>query len=393
MKSKLTLMLLIIVGQSIAQISSAEYFIDIDPGVENGVNIPIDSDFTIAESFDINTDGLEEGFHTMYVRVKDTDDAWSLYDKQSFHVVAPAESYEISEAEYFFDIDPGIGNGDPILVDEDFYISESTDLSVEGLEDGFHSLYIRVKDLDGNWSAFEEQVFLVTPQVISAEIIEAEYFVDTDPGIGNGVSVSLEAGFTVEEEFQVVTEGLDDGFHTLYLRVKDSIEGWTLYDKQSFRVQESGPIIAAEYFIDTDPGLGNGEEILIQSGHNIYEEPQLATLGLAPGLHNLYVRVMDSDNVWSAVDTAEFTIVIVDGLSEFSTSSFLIYPNPTAERINLDTDEKILRLSVYDDQGRLVKNQKSDKYYIDVIDLAPGNYILEVTSSTDRHHFRFIKDR
>jgi len=392
MKSILTILFMVIVGQCIAQITSAEYFIDTDPGVEGGVTIPVSSDFTITESININTEGLEEGFHTMYVRVKDTDDAWSLYDKQSFHVVAPANSYEISEAEYFIDTDPGIGNGDPILITEDFFISESTDLSTVGVEDGFHSLYIRVKDTDGNWSAYDEQVFHVTPPVISAEITEAEYFIDTDPGIGNANQISVEDGFTVAENFQIDTEDLEIGFHTLHVRVKDEIEGWTLYDKQSFRIQDSGPIIAAEYFIDTDPGQGNAEEILIQSGHNIYEEPQLATLGLAPGAHNLFVRVMDSDNVWSPADTAAFTILLVDGISEMTTTTFVIFPNPTSDRINLSTDENIQELSVYDDQGRLVKSERGNRYQIDVSDLAHGNYVLEVISADDRHHFRFVKD-
>ncbi len=392
MRSIFTLMFLVIVGQSIAQISSAEYFIDIDPGIENGVTIPIDADFTISESLDIDTDDLEAGFHTLYVRVKDTEEAWSLYDKQSFHVTAPANSYALNEAEYFIDTDPGIGNGEPILITEDFTISESTALSTTGIEPGFHSLYLRVKDGNGKWSGYEEQVFHVSPPAISAEIVAAEYFIDTDPGTGNANQITLTAGFTVDEDFQIDTEALENGFHTLYVRVKDSIDGWTLYDKQSFRIQDSGPIIAAEYFIDTDPGLGNGEEILIQSGFNIYEEPQLATLGLDPGIHDLYVRVMDSDDVWSPADTASFTIVIVDGLSEMSNSSFVIYPNPTADRVHLNTDEYIQQLLVYDGHGRLVKSQNGNRYQIDVSDLPQGNYVLEVVSSDERHHFRFVKD-
>lgn len=392
MRSIFTLCLLIIYGQCTAQITAAEYFIDSDPGIENGESIAITPDFTLAESFSLSTNGLDEGFHTLYVRVKDDMGAWSLYDKQSFRTVPPAISYAISDAEYFIDSDPGIGNGESVSITEDFTVAESFSFSSLGVEEGFHRLYLRVKDTNGNWSVYDNQMFHVTAPVLAAEIIEAEYFFDVDPGIGNGMQIAVTDGFSVEEDVEIGTEGLAVGFHTLYLRVKDSNEGWTLYDKQSFHVQDSGPIIAAEYFIDTDPGLGNAEEIIIQSGHNIYEQPQLATLGLEPGLHTLYVRVMDTDEVWSIADTAAFTIVIVDGLSELSTSSFLIYPNPTSDRINLSSDGNIQQLSIYDDQGRLVKSQNGNRYQIDVYDLAVGSYILEVMSSNDRHHFRFIKE-
>jgi hypothetical protein len=392
MKSIFTILLLVLAGQSIAQISSAEYFIDTDPGVENGVSIPVSSDFMIAENINISTDGLEAGFHTVYVRVKDTEEAWSLYDKQAFHVTYPVNSTGITEAEYFLDIDPGLGNGNQISITEAYTLEESFQLDTEGLSDGFHTLFVRVKDSNEGWGLYDKQSFYVAATVNSIAIIDAEYFIDIDPGLGNGTEISVTEGFTLEEDFLVNTEGLELGFHTLYVRVKDGNEGWTLYDKQNFRIQDSGPIIAAEYFIDSDPGLGNAEEISIQSGHNIYEEPQLATLGLDPGLHILYVRVMDSDNVWSPADTAEFTIVLVDGLSEMTTSTFVIYPNPTSERINLNTDEPIQRLSVYDDQGRIVKSQSDNRYQINVNDLAPGSYLLEVLSSDVRHQFRFIKE-
>jgi hypothetical protein len=393
MKSILTLCLLIAFGQCTSQITAAEYFIDTDPGIENGESISVDSDFTVNENFNFSTSGIEQGFHTLYVRVKDAMGAWSLYDKQSFHVSPQMVDYAISDAEYFIDSDPGIGNGNPVSIADDFMVSESISLSTAGLEEGFHQLYVRVKDTDGNWSIYDEQSFQVTSVEIPAEITDAEYFIDADPGVGNGFQVTVSDGFEVAEEFQLGTEGLESGFHTLYVRVKDSNEGWTLYDKQNFRIQDSGPITTAEYFVDTDPGLGNGEEILIQPGHNVYEEPQLSTVGLAPGLHNLYVRVMDSDNVWSPADTAEFTIVIVDGLSELTTSAFVIYPNPTTERINLNTDEHIQQLSIYDDKGGLVKSQTGNRYQIDVSELPAGNYLLEVVSAEVRHHFRFIKDR
>ena len=50
----------------------------------------------------------------------------------------------------------------------------------------------------------------------AANLAEAEYFVDVDPGYGDGTAVTLTAGTTATQQFTVPTAGLSPGMHTLY---------------------------------------------------------------------------------------------------------------------------------------------------------------------------------
>ena len=40
-----------------------------------------------------------------------------------------------------------------------------------------------------------------------AQITEAEYFFDTDPGVGNGTALSVANGNTIDESFTIPTTG------------------------------------------------------------------------------------------------------------------------------------------------------------------------------------------
>src|SRR5882724_9128510 len=92
-------------------ITSAEYFYDVDPGSGNGIpfNVGIQGD-TIAVSKNISTAGLTSGFHTICIRSIDINGVWSLYDYHSFYILPVVSTVSsIVSAEYFFDVDLGVG--------------------------------------------------------------------------------------------------------------------------------------------------------------------------------------------------------------------------------------------------------------------------------------------
>ncbi|MCH8024584.1 MAG: hypothetical protein IIB43_07755, partial [Candidatus Marinimicrobia bacterium] len=61
---------------------------------------------------------------------------------------------QIVEAEYYFDNDPGPGNGlaIPIVAGGSIDLELTIDLSVLAL--GIHTMYVRVKDDSGRWSGY-----------------------------------------------------------------------------------------------------------------------------------------------------------------------------------------------------------------------------------------------
>ena len=68
---------------------------------------------------------------------------------------------QITKAEYFFDADPGAGNGTPITISIPAdSLNFTTTISVAGLQSGFHWLGIRTRNADGIWGFFDRRNFL-----------------------------------------------------------------------------------------------------------------------------------------------------------------------------------------------------------------------------------------
>ena len=105
----------------------------------------------------------------------------------------------------------------------------------------------------------------------------AEYFFDTDPGPGNGVSIPVSAGITIDiSNLNIPTTGLPAGtWHTLCVRVKDANNVWGFYECRKIYIREPvvippvppvEPVTAMEFFYNTDNGLGTGTVIPITPG-------------------------------------------------------------------------------------------------------------------------------
>ena len=229
----------------------------------------------------------------------------------------------IAVIEYFIDTDPGAGNGTPLTTAGGLTVSENFQITLPTLAEGFHNLFIRSKDIDGNWGMYEGRVFYVQPEALvlnSSPVVAAEYFFDTEPGIGNGTALaSFTQGNPLSITTQVSTAGLSEGFHNLFFRTKDSKGKWSMYEGRVVYIQPTivstviEPIVAAEYYFNTDPGLGNGT--LIDTGTPAESITvvlsDIATSTLSPGNHNVFIRVKDNGNVWSLTEKRTFTICSV----------------------------------------------------------------------------------
>lgn len=238
---------------SAQNVSAAEYFIDTDPGVGNGTPISVMPGDTATGSFPLNVTGLTPGFHNLYIRGSDAAGAWGFTHRQNFYVSPPptpappplAES--IAAAEYFVDTDPGVGNGTPISVAPGDTATGSFPLNVTGLTPGFHNLYIRGRDAAGEWGFTHRQNFYVNPPPTppvppqSTNIVAAEFFIDTDPGVGNGIPVPIPVpGDTVNGLNIPVTvaQCLNPGTYRLYLRGRDAAGQWGFYASTAVTIQD-----------------------------------------------------------------------------------------------------------------------------------------------------------
>jgi hypothetical protein len=223
------------------------------------------------------------------------------------------QSSQVVSAEYFFDTDPGVGNGNSLNVTPGANVNTTLPIPFGTLGTGFHKLYIRAKDNLDHWSHCEERSFYVySNPVFSSNIVAAEYFFDTDPGVGNGNSLNVTPGANVNTTLPIPLGTLGTGFHKLYLRTKDNLNHWSHCDERSFYVYPnpvfSSNIVAAEYFINTDPGVGNGISIPLSPAALVNGCAYVDLSSVPAGTHTITIRVKDNLGHWSVNETRTVTV-------------------------------------------------------------------------------------
>jgi hypothetical protein len=146
-------------------------------------------------------------------------------------------------------------------------------------------------------------VFLLLSMHLCAQTInKVEYFVDTDPGFGNGTDVVITAAANIPDLLiPVDIAALAKGFHNVYLRSKNNAGNWSLTRRWMF-VKDNIAVNTNkfEYFIDTDPGFGNATDVTVTPGNNIANLAiPVDVTSLSKGFHTIYLRSKDDAGSWS----------------------------------------------------------------------------------------------
>lgn len=219
------------------EIDAAEYFFETDPGLGNGIALAVGSNTgTAQEEFNIDVSALSKGFHNIYIRTR-ANGAWGFYKRSAFYVATVNTAVPVTAAEYFFDVDPGVGMGTALALNANTgTVKQEFLISVEGLANGFHNLYMRTQDENGGWGTYKRQGFYIGDFNSGADIQAAEYFVDSDPGIGNGTALDFGNANSNQSFNATVSNTLADGEHIFYIRVKNSEGTWSIYDAMVFNV-------------------------------------------------------------------------------------------------------------------------------------------------------------
>jgi hypothetical protein len=295
--------------------SKAEYFFDTDPGINNGTQIALSgTSDTINFSAAISTAALSSGFHFLGLRVKHNSGTWGLFEKRGFYISnSTADAANIVAAEYFFDTDPGRGNGTSTPVGPTGGIVTFSAVIPTSLSAGFHFLAIRTKDANGIWGLFETRGFYISGATAdAANIVAAEYFLDADPGVGNATATSVGAAGAVVNFSVTIPTSLPAGFHFLAIRTKDANGMWGLFETRGFYISgatvDAANIVAAEYFFDTDPGVGSATATPIGPTGAVVNFSVTIPTSLPAGFHFLAIRTKSADGIWGLYEKRGFYI-------------------------------------------------------------------------------------
>src|SRR5690606_3156390 len=126
----------------------------------------------------------------------------------------------VMQVEYFLDSDNGVGQNTILDID-----SPNTDITQTVLasiaistEVGYHKLYFRVKDENGQCSHTIRKHIEVVAGFTEKQVVLVEYFIDEDPEFGTAISFpinpqecDIEQAFTAQ-----ILENVPIGYHKLY---------------------------------------------------------------------------------------------------------------------------------------------------------------------------------
>lgn len=142
------------------EILGTEYFFDEDPGTGKGVFNQIAGGDTLknfktnAAKINYNIASIDPGYHHLSVRALNGDKTWTESITTPFVYLKSPE--QPKKAEYYFDHDPGEGNGKVIKVDGN---ALSFPMETSNLSNGNHILYVRTQNGDGSWNIEEVSPF------------------------------------------------------------------------------------------------------------------------------------------------------------------------------------------------------------------------------------------
>ncbi|MEM7012248.1 MAG: hypothetical protein AAF585_12255 [Verrucomicrobiota bacterium] len=321
-------------------VAEAEYFWGSDPGKGAGVSISVE-DGAFDEAIEsILGSGINApaaaGPIRFSVRLKETGGFWGPVFTTIVHVQDPAatvsnlRAMNVVQAEYFWNADPGEGNGALILaldgnLDETLESLFSNNVVVPAV--GPQLFNLRVRGADGSWSPVFSTIIHGSDPVETVanlrnlEVVQAEYFWNADPGEGNGISMLALDG-SLDESLEIAMASASPpaaGIHSLHVRLRGADGVWSGVFSTIVEVKDPAQTVAnlremrivqAEYFWDSDPGPGNGSPLIALDGDlNETLETAFANGIQTPasvGPHVLQLRMRSADGIWSA----PFSVVV-----------------------------------------------------------------------------------
>ncbi|MFT3794436.1 T9SS type A sorting domain-containing protein [Flavobacterium sp.] len=155
-------------------ITKMEYWVDADPGFGQAFPITGFASQSMINNFGFQTMSLSPGAHTIGFRTRDANGRWSHANFVQLYVSASLVESDIVSLEYFWDSDPGFGNGQVVAFSPSETISGPFSADVPPLSVGDHYLFVRSLDSHNRYS--HTNYLLVSVPGIGFEDMENESF-------------------------------------------------------------------------------------------------------------------------------------------------------------------------------------------------------------------------
>lgn len=309
-----------------------------------------------------------------------------------------AQTSNLVRGEYWIDQDLGIGaNNNFALAAAPNATDVDLPVSLAGYAPGVHTIGIRTLDTDGSWSLtnFSTAVVIEVPPAPPSDLAETEYFLNEDPGFGNGLTAwAGNDTDTAGVQFNPDLSNAVAGVNTLFVRSRTHDGVWSLTDHSTVLVIEpevATEIVQVETFAlpGPDPGFGSADQHSVISpaidlSAYVFDAPVVSGTDL---YDTVMVRSKDANGRWSLTNR-----VIIDGSTAVedlgSAAGISVYPNPFTDAFTVQpADTKPVRVIVYDAQGKLVYEEVlNTSRQIDLSGLSNGAYTAFFWKDLERIH-------
>ena len=123
--------------------------------------------------------------------------------------------------------------------------------------------------------------------------------------------------------------------------------------------------------------------------------PNYLALGVTEGA-TYYWRVKSNTTCADGNFSEVYTLTVdgILGVNDQSIEGLVIYPNPTANILNLDAETPISNVEIVNVLGQVLISESSNSTIsnIDVSALSTGNYFIKVTSENNTKVLQFLKN-
>lgn len=147
-------------------------------------------------------------------------------------------------------------------------------------------------------------------------ITTAEVRIDGTPARAMSLlaSTNRERYWEGDFELRIDTADLTTGPHWLDVRMQGDNGKWCAWQGQWFRIAGQPHLVAAEWYLDNDPGLGKGTPIALPADGQWDEADEELVVGTRAvdswpvGHHTLFVRCQDSEGNWGTPNQTVFYV-------------------------------------------------------------------------------------
>lgn len=277
---------------------------------------------------------------------------------------------QLVQAEYFFDEEPGYGQGITINVAAQGNISLTEHLDMTLISPGFHTLGYRFKDDKNGWGhTYTSNVFVGKEK---AQLQQGEYFFDTDPGYGQGIKIHFKDSTALMYSDLLLLDNITPGLHTFYYRLKsESVWGTTV----SHKIYKPATAKISKIIYRFDASSHEYVIPLTSPVHNLSHEKTIDISALTVGEHQIHFYVENTLGVKSESWTSTVIVGTGNALNPNSTSTLGFYPNPASDQLYFSGEIPMDEIMIISTSGKVLKSYRQQSE-ISISDLPNGLYLL-----------------